>query len=110
MRDRVPIKKENLPYRVNLILAAGVYTVEIHYNSRMDGYVLHLYRGDELLCGGEKLVYGRPLWRDCYEAEQYPVLRLVPYDESDQADEVTRETLGKTVFLTIEDQGDSVES
>ncbi len=103
MRDRLAINKENLPYRAQFVLGAGVYTLEVHYNSRMDAFTVHLYKGEDLVCGGERLVYARPLWQDVYEAGQYPPLRLVPLDESGAETEIRWENLGKTVFLTLED-------
>lgn len=108
MRDRIEINKEILPYRANIALGRTVFTFEFHYNSQEDCFVVHLYRGGRLLCAGEKLVYGQPLFRDCYEAGRYPVLRLVPLDESGSVREVTWDTLGSRVFLTVDDAGGEV--
>lgn len=105
MRDRIEIDKALVPYRFTIALGQLVFEMELHYNAALDGYVCHLYKGGELLCGGEKLVYGRPLFADCYEVEQYPPLRLVPLDESGTAEEVSEETLGTLVFLTVDNLG-----
>ncbi len=94
-----------IPYRANIVLGAEAFAVEVHYNSRLDGYVVHLYRGEMLVCGGELVVYGRPLWADVYEPGLYPALRIVPLDESGTADAATKATFGRLVFLTIDDDG-----
>lgn len=103
MRDRIPVNLAAVPYRANVVLGTEAFAVEVHYNSRLDGYVVHLYRGGALVCGGEPVVYGRPLWADVYEPGLYPALRIVPLDESGTADAATKATFGKLVFLTIDD-------
>ncbi len=103
MRDRLEVRKDSLPYRVTVPLGAAVYGLEFHYNEADDRFTVSLYRGETLLCAGEPLVYGRALFADCFEAEKYPVLRLVPWDEGGECREVGYETLGTRVFLTVED-------
>lgn len=103
MRDRLEVKKEQLPYRANVPLGAEVFGLEFHYNAAEDCFTVHLYKGEELLCAGEPLVYGRPLFANCQEVERFPVVRLVPWDESGEGHEVGYEALGASVFLTVED-------
>lgn len=103
MKDRIEIDKSLVPYRFTIPLGQLVFDFEVHYNSAIDSYILHLYQDEELICGGERLVYGRPLFADCYETEKYPPLRLVPLDESKTVDVVNDETLETLVFLTVDD-------
>ncbi|MDL2253310.1 hypothetical protein LJC49_04465 [Ruminococcaceae bacterium OttesenSCG-928-I18] len=105
MKDRLEIKKELFPYRVSIPLGMSVFDLEFHYNAKRDYIVVHLYWGNTLVCAGERLVYGRPLFGDCYEVERYPVVKLVPFDESGMTNVVQYDTLGVTVFLTVDDTG-----
>lgn len=105
MLDRIPIQTNKVPYRAQVVLGSGVYTMELHYNSVMDSFVLQLYRGEEMVCAGERVVYGRALWGDVYQPGAYPPVRILPLDESGAVDVVTKETFGKLVFLTIDDGG-----
>ena len=43
-----------------------------------------------------------PLFQEVYEAGKFPVLDIVPLDESGQENNVTWDNFGETVFLTID--------
>lgn len=104
MRDRLEIRKRQLPYRVSVPLGSKVFEFEFHYNAAGDFYTVHLYSGGALLCAGEKLVLGRALFEDCYEAGVYPTLRLAPHDEAETAHRCGKNELGISVFLTLDDE------
>ena len=108
MLDRIPVNLSRLPYNVNITLGQIVFRMEFNYNSTLDRFVVNLYKENELVCGGEKLVYGMPLFGDSYEVEKYPIFRIVPFDESGSVQVVNRETMGNVVFLNIEDDGELI--
>lgn len=101
MRDRIIVKKELIPYGFNIALGNEKFNMRFAYNQKADLFTVSLYRDGKLLCHAEPLVYGRPLFRDIYEAGEFPALDIVPLDESEQEQEVTWKNFGETVFLTI---------
>ncbi len=104
--DYIPIKKKLIPYRFNIELAGEIFTVRVDYNSYADLFSLALYKNNVLVCAGEPLIYGSPLWQDVYKAGSFPALKIVPLDESGAENTVTFENLGNTVFLCILDRED----
>ena len=106
MRDRIPIQKELIPYSFEILLGDELFKLAVNYNEAADIFTVALYKGDVLVCGGEPLVYGTPLFSDIYKARQYPSITIVPLDESGAENRVTYSNLGDTVFLCIEDGGD----
>ncbi len=102
MRDRIIVKKELIPYGFHIALGKDKFNLRFAYNAQADLFTVSLYRDGRLLCNAEPVVYGVPLFRDIYEAGAFPVLNIIPLDESGQEQEVTWENFGETVFLTIE--------
>ena len=105
MRDYIEIKKELVPYQFDILLAEEWFSLYVNYNKTVDMYTISLYKDDELI-STEPLVIGAPLFQDVYQPRRFPAITLVPYDSSGTAISVTSGSLGKTVFLTIDDEGD----
>lgn len=98
----IPIEKDEIPYSFEMDFGEDTFTFEIHYNAEYDFFTIDLYRDDELLVAGEKVVYGVPLF------SLYPDLfpaTIVPLDVTGQAQRVTYENLGETVFLYVQEGG-----
>lgn len=107
MRDRIEIDKEMIPYQFDITLAEQPFTISADYNKAADLFTVSLYDSNGmLLSAGEPLIYGRPLFQDVYRSGKFPALDLVPLDESGHDNAVTWDNFGKTVFLTIDDEGD----
>lgn len=105
MRDRIELNKKQIPMRFTMVLAGKVFTFWVSYNKTADLFTISLFdRKGELLCAGEPLIYGMPLFRDVYEAGKFPAVDLVPWDESGQEHAVTWDNLGTTVFLTLDNE------
>lgn len=104
MRDRINIKKSMCPYSFNIVLSDVLYNVRVDYNSIGDFFTITLKHNNETICT-EPLVYGVYLFQDIYQPEKYPMINLIPWDESEVEDKVNFETLNETVFLTIDNQG-----
>lgn len=102
MRDRIIVKKELIPYGFYIALGKEKFNLRFAYNQQADLFTVSLYRDGKLLCSAEPVVYGVPLFQDVYESGKFPVLTVVPIDESGQEQEVTWENFGETVFLTID--------
>lgn len=106
MRDRVIIDKNMIPYQFDIILAGQPFSLAVDYNKSADLFTVSLYDSEgTLLIAGEPLIYGQPLFSDVYRTGRFPTLDLVPWDESGHENAVTWDNFGKTVFLTIDDEG-----
>lgn len=103
--DTLAISKGMLPYECNMLLAGEVFELHFAYNAAAEVFTVDLYKGGELLCAGEPMVYGVPLWHDVYRAGLYPAVDIVPIDPSGQSDAVTYDNLGVTVLLVIDGGG-----
>lgn len=104
MRDRINIKKTMCPYTFNIVLSNVLYNIRVDYNATGDFFTITLKNKDEIICS-EPLVYGVYLFQDIYQPEKYPLVNLIPFDESGDQTEVNFETLNETVFLTLDNQG-----
>jgi hypothetical protein len=106
MRDRIEVDKTLIPYSFDILLAAEWFNLEFHYNKTADLFTVTLSKNGEVLIYNEPIVYGMPLFADAYQSGLFPMLDIVPWDESGNADKVTYENFGETVFLTIDNVGD----
>jgi len=96
----IAIDKELVPYRFEITLAGHTFGFEIRYNAMRDFFTVDLYRGDNLIVTGEKVVYGRSLFLNQQHLD-VPTVPIIPYDLSLAANRVTWENLNNTVFLWL---------
>lgn len=106
--DVLEIKKDLLPYRCSILLAGEQFELLFRYNSTAQLFTVDLYRDGELICAGEPIVYGLPLWRDVYKAETFPAVDIIPLDPSGESNAVTFDNLGETVLLIVDNDGEAV--
>lgn len=100
------INKELLPYVCNIQLAGEIFTLRFNHNATADLFTVDLYRENELICAGEPIIYGQPLWADVYRAGVFPALEIIPKDPSGESNAVTFDNLGRTVLLIIDNGGE----
>lgn len=105
MRDIIEIEKDLIPYNFDILLEQEEFNIYIMYNSVTDSFSATLSKDGVVLVDNEPIVYGVPLFKDVFK-ENFPCLDIVPLDESGQTNVVTWENFNKTVFLTIDDEGD----
>lgn len=103
--DVLEINKNLLPYECTILLAGEQFGLQFNYNATADLFTVDLYRDGELICAGEPIVYGVPLWADVYRADTFPAVQIVPRDPSGESNAVTFDNLG-TVVLLIVDNGE----
>lgn len=109
-KDRILITKELVPYSFNILLAGELFTLIVYHNEKHDFFTVTLKKNGEVLCEGEPIVYGVPLFGDLYQARKFPAIDIIPIDESGEQNTVTFNNLGETVFLTIDNMGgDNIE-
>lgn len=101
------IKKDLLPYECAMQLAGEMFTLRFDYNAMAELFTVDLYKNGELLCAGEPIVYGIPLWQDVYRADTFPAVSIVPMDPSGEYDQVTYDNLSSTVLLVIDNGGEA---
>jgi hypothetical protein len=100
MIEYIPIEKENIPYRFEVELEAEIYEMEMRYNDTYDFFTIDLYKDNEPLVYGEKVVYGVPLFSNVRDL-RFPVVTITPMDEAGLEHEVTYENFQETVFLAV---------
>ncbi len=104
-KDRILITKDLIPYSFDILLADELFTLTVNYNESHDFFTVGLEKDGEVICEGEPIVYGFPLFRDIYIAGKYPSIDIIPIDESGERNSVTFENLNETVFLTVDNIG-----
>ena len=101
-RYRYDLNLENLPMMFDTDFGNYNCTMQVNYNDVGDFYTVDLFDvNNNPVILGEKLVYGKRLWRD-YTNPDLPIVDLVPLDESGRTTVCNKETFGKTVFLYID--------
>lgn len=104
--DILEIKKDLIPYECTILLAGEQFGLKVNHNATADLFTVDLYRDGELICAGEPIVYGIPLWHDVRNAESFPALDIIPIDPSGEMNTVTFDNLGSTVLLIVDNGGD----
>ena len=107
MRDRILIEKNLIPYSFDILLGAEWFNLEIGYNKKNDLFTVTLSKNDDVLVYNEPVMYGVSLFSDLYQSGIYPMLDIVAIDESGQETAVTWDNFNETVFLTIQQGGDT---
>lgn len=100
--EYIDINKELVPYDFTITLGEEDFKLDVRYNETYDFFTIDLYKDDEVVVVGEKLVYGMPLFADTYNPSTHPALTIIPLDPSGLEDKVNYKTLNETVFLIIQ--------
>lgn len=106
-RDIIEVEKELMPYNFNIVLAGDEFNMEFMYNKAADLFTCTLSKDGEVLVYNEPIIYGVEMFADIYKSGIFPMLAIVPLDEAGNETTVTYANFGKTVFLTIDDMGES---
>ena len=95
------INKALLPYQCEMLLGDELFTLHFNYNATAELFTVDLYRDGVLICAGEPIVYGIPMWSDVYREGVFPKVTVIPLDPSDESNAVTYDNLGETVLLIV---------
>ena len=101
-QDVITIDKSLVPCKFNIVLGGESFSLQVNYNAAAGLFVVDLYKNGNLLCAGEPIIYGVPLWTDVYKASGFPVVNIVPIDQSGEMASATYDNLGDTVILMID--------
>lgn len=98
--EYIEIDKDMIPYRFDTTLEGETYTFQVNYNATHDFFTMDLYKNDEVIVLGEKLVYGKPLFMSA-QHKDIPKIIIIPYDVSENTDKITFENLNEDVLLFL---------
>ncbi len=104
-KDRIIVKKSQIPYRITIPLNDVTFMLEFRYNSECDLFTVALCDRDGNRICIEPLIYGVELFKSHYKAGIYPAVKIVPLDESGENTAVTWNNFNETVFLTLDNAG-----
>ena len=104
--DVLEIKKDLLPYECTILLAGEQFGLVFNYNATADLFTVDLHKDGELICAGEPIMYGVPLWRDVYKSDTFPAVNIIPHDHSGERNLVTFDNLSETVLLIVDNGND----
>lgn len=96
----LPIYKDRIPYRFESVFNGILYMFEIHYNSEYDFFTVDLYKGDDVVVYGEKILLNQQLFKTLND-DSLP--KLMPVDTSGKTKRITYENFTSTVFIRVID-------
>lgn len=101
-RSVFEIDPAEVPFTFEAEFGNDVFVIGINYNELGDFYSVDLFndQGEPIILG-EKMIYGKRLWRR-YAGSDLPAIDLLPLDESGRTTVCNKQTFGKTVFLYID--------
>ena len=105
--EYIEIDKNMIPYRFDITLEGETYTFQVNYNATHDFFTMDLYKNDEVIVLGEKLVYGKPLFMSA-QHKDIPKTIIIPYDVSENTDRITFENLNEDVLLFLVGDNDEI--
>lgn len=99
----IRIEKDLIPYRFDMEFNNGIFTFELNYNSFADFFTMDLYREDEPIIMGEKIVHGNALFSSISEStDDVPDAYLIPLAVTGEAIEViTYDNFGEAIQIYI---------
>ena len=103
--EYIPIDTSKVPYTFSVKLDDRTYTLTVRYNEQGKFFTadLAIMATGEVLCYGDPVRYGRPMFRVIEDA-RYPIPVIVPYCLSGDVDTVTFENFGKEVQLYLHER------
>lgn len=99
----VEINKELIPYTFNIVLSDEIFEFRVDYNNTAELFTLSLWKDGKLLCCGEPIIYGQPIFGNLKTRGNFPKVKITPIDESGENVSVTFDNLSETVFLSVEE-------
>lgn len=106
--DTININKSLVPYTFSILLGGEVFDFRVDYNETHGFFTIGFSKDGEVVCSGEKIVYGKKLFEEIYEHGKFPAVDIIPYDLSGEYDSVTHDNLSETVQLYIDNQEVSI--
>ena len=102
-KDRIEINKSLIPYTFDIVLGSEEFTFRVDYHHTGGFFTVELSKGEETLCSGEPIIYGRKLFSDIW-TPKFPAIDIVPIDLSKEYNAVTYDNLCEGVILAIDNE------
>lgn len=97
----IEINKSLIPYTFKISLSGELYEMRVDYNDTADLFTVSLSKNDVVLCTGEPIIYGQPLFGDLVNRGGFPKVTITPIDDSGESNAVTYDNLSNTVLLQV---------
>ena len=107
MDGELVINKDLIPYTFDILLADEMFNFHIGYNNAADVFTVTLSKDGVVLCAGEPIIYGVPLFGDLKNRGNFPKVNIIPLDDSGERNAVTYDNLSTTVILQVTDGEDN---
>lgn len=109
--EYIEVNKEEIPETFDIDLADETFTLSFDYNETGDFFTVDLYKTGDFgivkpIILGEKIILNRPLWSDFVNLN-LPAPMIVPMDLSNTETSITWDNFNKTVFLYLDNEGES---
>lgn len=101
----IPIVSDDVPCTFDIKLVDRTYAMTVRYNEEGDFFTVDLATAlpTELLCYGEVIRYGKPLFEQ-FSDERYPLPLIVPLCGVGDVDAITYDNFGHAVKLWLIDR------
>ena len=104
--EYIEINKDIIPYTFNILLGDELFDIRVDYNDTADLFTISLSKDGVILCSGEPIIYGVPLFGDLKTRGNFPKITITPIDDSGENEAVTFDNLSSTVFLVVGDENE----
>lgn len=103
--EYIPIDISKIPYTFSIRLGDRTFTLTIKYNAEGRFFTadLAIMATGEVLCYGDPILYGRPMFRSI-ETEDYPIPVIIPFCLTGNINEITLENFGTDVQLYLHER------
>ena len=103
--EYIPIDSSKVPYTFSVKLDDRTYTMAVKYNDGGGFFTIDLSVSatGEVLCYGNPVRYGRPMFSGIEDAE-FPIPVIVPYCLTGEIGDVTFENFGTKVQLYLHER------
>ena len=106
--DVITINKSLIPYTFSILLGGEMFDFRVDYNETHGFFTIELFKDGEVVCSGEKVVYGKKLFEEIFVHGKFPSVEIIPLDLSGEYTDVTFDNLSEVVQLHINNQENDI--
>lgn len=106
--DTITINKSLVPYTFSILLGGELFDFRVDYNETHGFFTIQLSKDGEVVCSGEKIVYGKKLFEEIFVHGKFPSVEIIPLDLSGEHTDVSFDNLSETVQLYINNQAEDI--
>lgn len=106
--DTITINKSLIPYTFSILLGGELFDFRVNYNETHGFFTIELSKDGEIVCSGEKIVYGKRLFEEIFVYGKFPIIEIIPLDLSGEYTDVSFDNLSEVVHLYIDNQEEDI--